>query len=92
MARSSSHTSRMVATAAYQGVLGKSLSSSCRMFPSDSVLFDARAKRCGAAPAAVLGIARLFLETAAQPSVLPPLVVDGQARWFDPPGSDPCAL
>src|SRR4051812_8784865 len=44
------------------------------MFPTDSQLYDRRADRCGATAAAALGIARLYLEIAPSPLVLPSLL------------------
>jgi hypothetical protein len=81
----------VAATRLYRGVLGKSLGARCRMFPTDSQLFDRRAARCGSATAAVLGIARLFLETAGAGDVMPSLVVEGRLRWLDLPSPDECA-
>jgi hypothetical protein len=79
---------RTVTTSAYRGVLSRSLFSRCRMYPSDSQLFDRRARACGAALAGVLGIARLYLETAGGPDVLFPVIAEGRVRWLDlPPGS-----
>jgi len=79
-------------TLVYRNILAESLFSRCRMFPSDSELYDLRAAGCGAAPAAVMGISRLLLEVAASSRVLPSLIVDRRVRWLDlPPGGDPCA-
>jgi hypothetical protein len=79
------------ATAAYRAVLAPSLGSRCRMFPSDSVLFDARAARCGAATATLLGVSRLLLEAEGSPRFLPALVVEQRLRWLDLPRSGSCA-
>ena len=82
-----------VATAVYRGLLGKSLYSECEMVPTDSQVFEHRAKRCGGLRAAVLGISRLYLERAATPAFLRPVRLDGRLRWVDLPAQDaPCAL
>jgi hypothetical protein len=79
-------------TRAYRNILAQSIFSQCRMFPSDSELYDLRAARCGASPAAVMGISRVLLEVTASSQVLPALILDGRVRWFDlPPGDNPCA-
>jgi hypothetical protein len=79
-------------TRVYRNVLAQSIFSQCRMFPSDSELYDLRAARCGATPAAVMGIARVLLEVTASSQALPALIVDGRVRWLDlPPGDHPCA-
>jgi len=80
----------VAATRLYRDVLGKTLGSRCKMFPTDSQLFDRRAARCGAAAAALLGISRLYLETAAWDDVLPSLVADGRVRWLDLPRREDC--
>jgi hypothetical protein len=78
------------ATRAYRGILARSLAARCRMLPSDSELFDRRARRCGATTAAVLGIARVMLEVEAAPEVLPSLVAGGRVRWLDLPAAEDC--
>ena len=81
-----------VPTGVYRGLVARSLYSRCQMFPSDSELFDRRARMCGATSAAVLGVARLFLEVEASPDVLPVTFADRRLRWLDlPPASDTCA-
>lgn len=80
----------VVATRLYRSVLARSLGARCRMFPSDSQLFDRRAANCGAATAAMLGIARLYLETAASADILPSMVSDGRVRWLDLPRFEDC--
>jgi hypothetical protein len=79
-----------VSTSIYRQFLGHSLFSACRMVPSDSHMFDARARRCGALQAAVRGIARLFLERAATPDYLRPVRLDGRLRWLDLPDPVRC--
>ena len=78
-----------VATEVYRGLLGKSLYSQCEMLPSDSQMFEARAKKCGALRSAVLAISRLFLERAATPKYLVPVQWGGRLRWVDLP-ADTC--
>jgi hypothetical protein len=81
-----------VSTELYRGVLARSLYARCQMFPSDSELHDRRARACGGAAAAALGVARLYLEVEASPAVLPATFVDGRLRWLDaPPPSSTCA-
>jgi hypothetical protein len=75
----------VAATQLYRQVLARSLGTRCRMFPSDSQLYDVRAARCGATTAAALGIARLYLEIAAGPQLLPALIAEGRVRWLDLP-------
>jgi hypothetical protein len=79
---------RAVATDIYQHLLARSLYSRCEMFPTDSQLFDQRARDCGAVTASVLGISRLFLEAEASQDVLPPLFEDRRLRWLDLPTAD----
>jgi hypothetical protein len=76
----------VTATSAYREVLARGLGSRCQMFPTDSQAFDQRARRCGATAAAVVGIARLYLEVAGDPRILPALLADGRIRWVDLPG------
>ena len=78
------------ATRLYRGGLARSLGARCRMFPTDSQLFDRRAADCGAATAAVLGVARLFLESAASAQLMTALVADGRLRWVDLPRTNDC--
>lgn len=73
-------------TRAYRALAAATLATRCRMFPSDSELYDQRARTCGAATAAVLGIARLMLEVEASAHFLPPVIADGCVRWLDLPG------
>lgn len=82
---------RVVVTAVYRDLLSASLFARCKMVPTDSEMFDRRARRCGALQAAVLGISRLFLEAAATPRFLRPLREGGRLRWWDVPGRDPCS-
>ena len=81
---------RVVATAVYRDLLAMSLFARCKMVPTDSEMFDHRARRCGSVRAAVLGISRLFLEASATPRFLRPLRLDGRLRWWDVPDPDPC--
>jgi hypothetical protein len=78
-------------TSAYRALASQTLGAHCRMFPSDSQLYDARAKTCGAVPAAALGFARVLLEVEASPEVLPPVVMAGELRWLDQPAPERCA-
>jgi hypothetical protein len=82
---------RVVATAVYRDLLSMSLFARCKMVPTDSEMFDHRARRCGGLSAAVLGISRLFLEASATPRFLRPLRLDGRLRWWDVPDLDPCS-
>ena len=84
-------TSVALATGVYRNVLSRSLYSRCRMFPSDSELFDRRARTCGATVGAVLGASRLLLETEASPEILPVTFADGRLRWFDNGAPTACA-
>jgi hypothetical protein len=77
-------------TRAYREVVARSLASHCRMFPSDSELYDLRAARCGAAPAALLGVSRLLLEVEASPAFLPVVAGGPRVRWLDLPPSAAC--
>jgi hypothetical protein len=92
-ARRSRETSKrsVAATRIYRNVLSLSLGSKCRMVPSDSRLYDLRARRCGGLLAAYLGIARLLLEVEASPRVLRPTLYGGRVGWFDLPRTGPCA-
>ena len=80
-----------VPTDVYRGLLARSLYSRCKMFPSDSQVFDLRAPACGSLGAAVLGMARLFLEEEASPKILPVTFADGRIRWWDLPRRGDCA-
>lgn len=64
--------------------------SRCRMAPSDSRAFELRAARCGAAWAAIVGVARLFTEVAADTTTHAPVVWQGRLRWFDVPDEGSC--
>jgi hypothetical protein len=61
------------------------------MLPSDSELYERRARACGALPAAYLATGRLLLETAVGPRFLEATTVGGRIRWIDNPPGDPCA-
>lgn len=74
-----------VSTAIYRDLVARTLYSRCQMYPSDSELYDRRARACGATSAAVLGAARLLLEVEASPEVLPVTFADGRLRWLDAP-------
>jgi hypothetical protein len=77
-------------TRAYRALAASTLATHCRMFPTDSQLYDERAHTCGSASAAVLGIARLMLEVEARAQFLPPLIADGRVRWLDLPAGRAC--
>jgi len=79
------HAPPATSTRAYRGLAARAIGSRCRMFPSDSEAYDARARRCGPVPAAALGASRLLLEVAASPDYLAPVVVGGRVLWLDPP-------
>jgi hypothetical protein len=81
----------VAATKIYRNVLSLSLGSKCKMVPSDSRLYDLRARRCGGLLAAYLGIARLLLEVEASPRVLRPTLYGGRVGWFDLPRTGSCA-
>jgi hypothetical protein len=80
----------VAATTLYRGVMARSLGSRCKMYPTDSQLFDRRAAACGATAAAALGIARVLLEVAGDPQILPSLVAEGRLRWVDLPARGDC--
>ena len=80
----------VVATRVYRDVLSSSLASRCRMVPTDSEAFDARARSCGALNAAVIGVSRLYLERAATPAYLRATTLEGRVRWLDLESSEPC--
>jgi hypothetical protein len=63
--------------------------SRCKMVPTDSQVFAARAERCGGLRAWLWGIARLFVEEANSPRFTRPMRVDGRLRWVDLP-ADRC--
>ena len=81
----------VAATRVYRGFLASSLFSRCKMLPTDSQLFDRRARACGGLAATYLGSARLYLEAAADARFLRPVVHDGRLRWFDLPDPESCA-
>jgi putative component of membrane protein insertase Oxa1/YidC/SpoIIIJ protein YidD len=66
-----------------------SVKSRCKMVPTDSEMFAARAERCGGLRAWFWGVARVLVEQANSPRFTPPLRVDGGLRWVDLP-SDQC--
>jgi hypothetical protein len=80
------------ATWIYRNVVGRSLFSRCRMFPSDSEAFNLRAKACGPLRAVILGTSRLLLEEAGHPDFMHPMTIDGRVRWLDIPSGDLCAF
>jgi len=80
----------VAATMVYRGVLAPALGSRCRMFPTDSVAFDRRARDCGGLTAGILGIARLIEEVAATPSTFTPIMADGRLRYLDLPAEGRC--
>jgi len=77
-------------TAFYRSVLARSLSTDCRMVPSDSRAYQAAIDRCGITRAVIRGAARLLLERAASPVFLQPVRLDGRIRWIDLPDDDSC--
>jgi hypothetical protein len=91
MARSGAGRAPETSTSAYRALARNALGSRCRMFPTDSEVYDRRARRCGAVTAAVRGFSRVLLEVAATPEVLRPVVIDGRMRWLDLPPDGECA-
>jgi hypothetical protein len=77
-------------TALYRGVVRVGSGSHCRMYPSDSQLHDIRARECGATGAAALAIARLYLEVAAGPDLLQPVIAEDHLRWQHLPPAGSC--
>jgi hypothetical protein len=80
------------ATWVYRNVVGRSLFSRCRMYPSDSEAFNLRAKACGPLRAVLLGTSRLLLEEAGHPTFMHPMTAEGRVRWLDIPSGDLCAF
>jgi hypothetical protein len=85
IARPAPRIAPAVSTGIYRDGLARSLYSRCQMFPSDSELYDRRARACGASTAAVLGAARLLLEVEASAESLPLTFADHRLRWLDAP-------
>jgi hypothetical protein len=77
-------------TRAYRALADRTLGTRCRMFPSDSEVYDVQARRCGAISAATKGVSRLLLEVAASDEFVSPVILGGRVRWLDPP-DDACA-
>jgi hypothetical protein len=75
----------LAATRVYRSLVAPALGGRCRMWPSDSEYVDRRARRCGPVDTAVHAVARLMLEVAASPQILPATVIDGRLRFVDPP-------
>jgi hypothetical protein len=67
-----------------------SVTSRCKMVPSDSAMFATRANTCGGLAAWYWGVSRLLLEEASSTRFTPALRVDGRLRWIDLP-ADRCA-
>ncbi len=78
------------ATQAYRGIIARSLGSHCRMWPSDSQLFDRRAHSCGAPVALYLGMARVLLEVSASTRFLSALALKDGVHFVDLPVTDAC--
>jgi hypothetical protein len=78
------------ATDLYRAVGSRSLAvqSRCKMVPTDSEMFAARAETCGGARAWYWGVARVLLERAGSPRFATPIRLDGRLRWIDLP--EPC--
>ncbi len=62
--------------------------SRCKMVPTDSAAFAARAASCGGLAAWYQGIARLLLEQASSEKFARSIQLDGRLRWMDLPA--PC--
>lgn len=88
-ARAHGHAPAAASTMVYRAA-SATLASQCQMWPSDSRYFDGALRRCGARRALAASLARLFLEPAASPEVLTPLVIDGRVRWVDLVEDLPC--
>lgn len=73
----------------WTGSRSSTVGSRCKMVPTDSQMFAARAATCGGLAAWYWGVARLFLEQANSSKFAPPLRLDGRLRWVDLP-SDRC--
>lgn len=84
------HRAPETSTRAYRALADRTLGTRCRMLPSDSEVYDVRARRCGAITAAARGVSRLLLEVAASDELLSPVIVGGRLRWLDLP-DDACA-
>ena len=69
----------------WTGSRSGSVKSRCKMVPTDSEMFAARAERCGGLRAWFWGVARVLVEQANSPRFTPPLRVDGRLRWVDLP-------
>ncbi|MDB4963945.1 MAG: hypothetical protein JWP01_3944 [Myxococcales bacterium] len=67
-----------------------SVTSRCKMVPTDSEMFTVRANRCGGVAAWYWGVSRVLLEQAASSAFVPHLRLDGRWRWVDLPG-DRCS-
>jgi hypothetical protein len=75
----------------YRGVLSATLFSRCRMFPNDSIHFDASVAACGPAVAVARAASRLFVEVAANPLFFQATMLEGRVRWIDLPPADSCS-
>ena len=62
--------------------------SRCKMVPTDSAAFSARAASCGGLAAWYQGVARLLLEQASSERFARSIQLDGRLRWMDLPA--PC--
>lgn len=78
------------ATDVYQAIGARSLAlqSRCKMVPTDSEMFAARAHDCGGIRAWYWGLSRVLLERASSPRFMTPIFLDGRLRWMDLP--EPC--
>jgi hypothetical protein len=74
----------------YIGSRSGSVTSRCKMAPTDSEMFTVRADRCGGVAAWYWGVSRVLLEQGASSAFAPHLRLDGRWRWVDLP-SDRCA-
>ena len=69
------------------GARSSSVTSRCKMIPTDSEMFAARAERCGGLRAWFWGISRVLLEQANSSRFAPTMRMDGRVRWLDLPAS-----
>ncbi|MGE0550053.1 MAG: hypothetical protein AB7O24_32105 [Kofleriaceae bacterium] len=80
---------RATATALYHwgGSRSLAITSRCKMAPTDSEMYAARAEHCGGIAAWYWGVSRVLLEHGGSPTFLTPLRSDGRLRWLDLPGA-----
>ncbi len=69
------------------GSRSSSVTSRCKMIPTDSEMFAVRGARCGGLRAWYWGVARVLLEEAGSSRFAVPLRMEGRLRWVDLPAS-----